>query len=106
MIPPAPRSRPAPAAALFRTSSLAWRRAVDAEGVRVDRDAALRPLLHKLRARDVVTEEEERILRDAIGTIRELAPGRVIVRAGVTLSESTLLFDGFVCRYKDLSDGQ
>lgn len=79
---------------------------MNAEGVRLDRKEALRPLLLKLRARDVVSEEEEHILLDSIGAIRELPPGRVIVRAGVTLSESTLLFDGFVCRYKDLADGQ
>jgi CRP-like cAMP-binding protein len=79
---------------------------VDANGFRIARDLALQPLLHKLRARDIVTEEEERILRDSIGSIRELPPGRILVRAGVPLSESTLLFEGFVCRYKDLSDGQ
>ena len=79
---------------------------MDAESVGLKRDEMLRPLLLKLRARDLVTEEEERILRDSIGTIRELPPGRVIVRAGTTLSESTLLFEGFVGRYKDLADGQ
>ena len=79
---------------------------MDANGFRIARDLALQPLLRKLRARDIVTEEEERILRDSIGSIRELPPGRILVRAGVPLSESTLLFEGFVCRYKDLSDGQ
>ena len=69
-------------------------------------DEALKGLLLKLRARDIVDEEEEQVLREAIGTIRELSAGRILVRAGVTLSESTLLFDGFVCRYKDLTDGQ
>lgn len=69
-------------------------------------DEALKGLLLKLRARDIVDEEEEQVLREAIGTIRELPAGRILVRAGVTLSESTLLFDGFVCRYKDLTDGQ
>jgi CRP-like cAMP-binding protein len=79
---------------------------VDAGSVPIDRDEALRPLLHKLRARDLVSEEEEGILRDAIAIIREVQSGRVIVRAGGTLSESTLLIQGFVCRYKDLADGQ
>jgi CRP-like cAMP-binding protein len=69
-------------------------------------DEALRGLLLKLRARDIVDEEEEQVLRDAIGSVKELPAGRVIVRSGTTLSESTLLFDGFVCRYKDLADGQ
>lgn len=79
---------------------------MDAESAGLDREAVLRPLLLKLRARDLVTEDEEAILRDSIAQIRELPAGRVLVRAGVTLSESTLLFGGFVCRYKDLSDGQ
>jgi CRP-like cAMP-binding protein len=35
-----------------------------------------------------------------------LPHGRVIVRAGVTLSQCTLVIDGFVCRYQDLKDGQ
>ncbi|HEY0413359.1 MAG TPA: Crp/Fnr family transcriptional regulator [Allosphingosinicella sp.] len=71
-----------------------------------DRDAALGPLLLKLRARDIVDAEEEQVLREAIGGMREAAAGKVIVRDRATLSESTLLVDGIVCRYKDLADGQ
>ncbi|MBA3676133.1 MAG: Crp/Fnr family transcriptional regulator [Sphingosinicella sp.] len=66
----------------------------------------LHELLLKLRARDVLSEEEEQILRDSIGEIKELPRAKVIVKAGVTVSECTLLVEGFVCRYKDLSDGQ
>jgi CRP-like cAMP-binding protein len=77
-----------------------------AELTEADRDAALGGLLMKLRARDLVGNDEEQVLRDAIAEVRELPAGRVIVRAGTILSESTLLFDGFVCRYKDLADGQ
>jgi CRP-like cAMP-binding protein len=69
-------------------------------------DEALGGLLLKLRARDIVDEEEEQVLRRSISSVKELPAGRVIVRSGMTLSESTLLFDGFVCRYKDLADGQ
>jgi CRP-like cAMP-binding protein len=69
-------------------------------------DEALRGLLLKLRARDIVDDEEEQVLRSSISSVKELPAGRVIVRAGMTLSESTLLFEGFVCRYKDLADGQ
>lgn len=72
---------------------------------RAGREAAIAPLLMKLRMRDLISEEEEAVLRDSISAVRELPPGRVIVRAGTTLSESTLLFDGFVARYKDLADG-
>jgi CRP-like cAMP-binding protein len=71
-----------------------------------DRDAALAPLLMKLGARDLIGDEEAAILRHSIAAIRELPAGKVIVRAGVELSECTLLFDGIVGRYKDLADGQ
>jgi CRP-like cAMP-binding protein len=71
-----------------------------------DRDEALSGLLMKLRARDLVSIEEEQVLRDAIAEVREVPAGRVIVRAGTILSESTLLFEGFVCRFMDLADGQ
>jgi CRP-like cAMP-binding protein len=70
------------------------------------REAALAPLLLKLRARDVISAEEAAILRDSIEEIRELPAGKTIVRAGVTLDECTLLVDGIVCRYRDLADGQ
>jgi CRP-like cAMP-binding protein len=69
-------------------------------------DDALRALLLKLRARDLLTEEEERVLRESVSDIQEFTAGRTIVRAGVTLSESNLLVEGIVCRFKDLSDGQ
>lgn len=81
-------------------------RPVTAEISSADLDAALAGLLKKLRARDLVSAEEEQVLRHAIGEICALPAGRVIVRAGTILSQSTLLFDGLVCRYKDLADGQ
>lgn len=67
---------------------------------------AIATLLLKLRARDLITGEEEEILRGSISEIREYPAGRTIVRTGTTLSASTLLFEGIVCRYKDLADGQ
>jgi CRP-like cAMP-binding protein len=60
----------------------------------------------KLRARDLLSEEEERVLRGSIAEIRELPGGRTMVKAGVTLSHSILLLDGIAARYKDLADGQ
>jgi CRP-like cAMP-binding protein len=71
-----------------------------------DRDAALSTLLMKLGARDLISDGEARILRDSISTIREVPTGKTLVRAGVELSECTLLVDGIVGRYKDLADGQ
>lgn len=78
--------------------------AADPKGRSVD--DALQTLLLKLRARDLLTEEEERALRGSIVEIREIGAGRNIVRAGVALVESILLVDGIAGRYKDLADGQ
>jgi CRP-like cAMP-binding protein len=77
-----------------------------AEPVADDRDAALTPLLLKLRARDILDAEEEQVLRDSIASVRSVSAGKVIARDRETLSESTLLFEGYACRYKDLADGQ
>ncbi len=71
-----------------------------------DAAAAIATLLLKLRARDLLTGEEEEVLRASVSDIREYPAGRTIVRTGTTLSASTLLIEGIVCRYKDLSDGQ
>ena len=48
----------------------------------IARDDTLGGLLLKLRARDLVSDEEEQVLRDLIAEIRELPAGRPIVRAG------------------------
>jgi CRP-like cAMP-binding protein len=77
-----------------------------AEMTEADSAKAIAGLLLKLRARDVVTEEEEAVLRASVSEIREYPAGRAIVRTGTTLSASTLLIEGIVCRYKDLADGQ
>src|SRR5262245_40751798 len=63
-------------------------------------------LAHKLRARDTLTDEEEQVLRDSVSGTRSFAPGKVIVRDGSVLSESTLLCSGIIGRYKDLSSGE
>jgi CRP-like cAMP-binding protein len=67
---------------------------------------AVETLLRKLSARDVLGPEEEEALVEGVGDILEHAAGRTIVRSGVTLSECTLLVDGLIGRYKDLSEGQ
>lgn len=66
----------------------------------------MRALLLKLRARDVLSDKEEAVLRDSVAEEKTLPASKVIVRAGVTLSVCTLLIEGIVCRYKDLADGQ
>lgn len=62
--------------------------------------------LAKLRARDDVTAEEERVLRSLIGETREVAAKSTLIRAGQRVTTSTLLLEGLMCRYKDLNDGQ
>ncbi|HYD37564.1 MAG TPA: Crp/Fnr family transcriptional regulator [Allosphingosinicella sp.] len=67
---------------------------------------AVAALLRKLRVRDIVPSEEEEVIRASVAEIREHPAGRTIIRSGTTLSASTLLVEGIVCRYKDLADGQ
>jgi CRP-like cAMP-binding protein len=71
-----------------------------------DAAAAIAPLLLKLQVRDLITREEAEVLQASVGEIRDHPAGRTIVRTGTTLSASTLLTEGVVCRYKDLADGQ
>jgi CRP-like cAMP-binding protein len=64
------------------------------------------PLLRKLRARDIVTDHEEAVLRGAITDVLELPAGRTLTRSGQSLTHSTLLVEGVVARYFDLAEGQ
>jgi CRP-like cAMP-binding protein len=69
-------------------------------------DPEFERLLLKLRARDVVSQEEEKVLRASVSEIRVYKAGRNIVRAGTSLSQCNLLLEGLVGRHKDLSEGQ
>jgi CRP-like cAMP-binding protein len=62
--------------------------------------------LMKLRARDMLSAEEEAAIRGALGEVRTHPAGRTIIRANEELNESTLLLDGIMSRYKDLRNGQ
>ena len=62
--------------------------------------------LMRLRARDSVSAEEEKAVRDAISETRRVPAKTTIIHAGQLLSTSTLLLDGLMCRYKDLRNGQ
>jgi len=62
--------------------------------------------LLKLRRRAEVSAEEERAIREALGEERTYPADHVVIRAGQRIEASTLLLDGIMCRYKDLSDGQ
>ena len=63
-------------------------------------------MLMKLRARDDVSDVEAQILQSSISEIRKVASDEVVVRADVTLTECNLLVHGFMCRYKDLANGE
>lgn len=62
--------------------------------------------LRRLRARDTLSAEEEAAIRDIVGEIREEPADKILLRAGKRLDASTLLLDGILCRYKDLSQGE
>lgn len=62
--------------------------------------------LAKLRARDTISAEEERVIRDSLGEVRSLPAHNTCIRAGERLHSSTLLLEGLMCRYKDLPGGE
>jgi CRP-like cAMP-binding protein len=62
--------------------------------------------LRKLRARDDVNEAEEAAIRSIVGEAELVATDEVIIRKGQLLSESTLLLEGLMCRFKDLGAGE
>jgi CRP-like cAMP-binding protein len=62
--------------------------------------------LMKLRARDDISADEEKALRDALGEVINYPADYTFIAPGQELDCSTLLLDGILCRYKDLSDGQ
>lgn len=62
--------------------------------------------LKRLNARHTISDAEEAAIRDSIGEIRDVPARRILAEAGEELSVSTMVLDGFICRYKDLSEGQ
>jgi CRP-like cAMP-binding protein len=63
-------------------------------------------LAMKLRARDDISAVEEKVLLEAIGEVREVNAGRVMVHHGTSVEISTLLIDGIAVRFKDLASGE
>ena len=61
-------------------------------------------LLLKLRSRDDVSPDEERALRSAVSEVKEIPKDRTAIRENEKLTTSTLLLEGMMVRYKDLSD--
>lgn len=62
--------------------------------------------LKRLKARHSISAEEQAAIRDSIGEIRDYPARKVLAEPGEELSVSTLVLKGFICRYKDLSEGQ
>lgn len=62
--------------------------------------------LMKLRARDDIDADEERALRAAAGEVVRHPADVTIIPAGKVLDSSTLLIEGLLGRYKDLSNGE
>jgi CRP-like cAMP-binding protein len=62
--------------------------------------------LNRLRARHDISDAEERAIRAAVGEVREYRAGETFIHAGEELTQSTLLLDGIMCRYKDLRSGE
>jgi CRP-like cAMP-binding protein len=63
-------------------------------------------LLMKMRARDELSADEERALRDAATDVVDYPADKTIIPAGKEIAFSTLLLEGLMARYKDLSQGQ
>lgn len=62
--------------------------------------------LKKLRARDDIKPEEERVIRDLVGEVVEVPQDRTFVPHGAELRHSVLLLSGWMARAKDLPNGQ
>lgn len=57
------------------------------------------------RARDALTEEERQVLENAVSQVRNVPARTCLSRRGDPITHSTLLLDGFMCRYLDDREG-
>ncbi len=58
------------------------------------------------RGREELGDDEKRVIEESVAAVRTL-PGRTqLVRAGERVEQSTLLLEGFICRYMDDREGQ
>jgi CRP-like cAMP-binding protein len=58
------------------------------------------------RGRHELSDEEKQVIEDSIATVRTEPARKQIVRAGERIETSTLLLEGFICRYMDDREGQ
>lgn len=62
--------------------------------------------LMKLRSRDAISAEEEAVIRNSITEVVHYPADHTFIRPRQELFHSTLVVEGLMCRYKDMSDGQ
>jgi CRP-like cAMP-binding protein len=65
----------------------------------------LNALFLKGRGRRALDADDLRVLEDGIADVRTIASRQVLVRQGAPVHVSTLLLDGFICRYMDDREG-
>ena len=73
---------------------------------RADKAAMITDLFLKTHRYPKLTQAEVDALEAAVARTTDFAPRQQIVRQQTPLSQSTLLLDGFVERYKDVADGR
>ncbi len=71
-----------------------------------DLHTLMSPLLRRLESRNRLGVRDQEALREAIREIRTVRQNRVVVHEGDLLAHSLILFRGFMCRYKELSEGR
>ena len=62
--------------------------------------------LMKLRARDEISPEEEKVVRGLVSEVVEVGPDRTVIRHGQELQNSTLFLEGWMARAMDMPDGE
>lgn len=62
--------------------------------------------LMRLRARDRIGADEEAAIRGAVAEFVQYPADKTVIEAGRELSFSTMLLDGLMARFRDLSGGQ
>lgn len=72
----------------------------------LDEPSGFDAFVAKLKARDRISAEEEAALRGLPADERDIGADRIVVRARQRLSESLLLLEGMMCRFKDLPNGK
>ena len=57
------------------------------------------------RARQALTDEERQVLENAVASVRSFPARTTVMRRGELVNQSSMLLDGFMCRYLDDRNG-